>query len=78
MSWRLLPRAVLVKVKRKDLFEPALAWAVNDETRELQVTMGTRIMRRADRPTRSELVIAGPTNWLSEDEPIPGLGVGSG
>lgn len=78
MSWRLLPRAVLVKVKRTDLWEPALAWAVYDETRELHVTIGTRIMQPADRPTRNELVIARPKQWLSEDEPIPGRGVGSG
>jgi hypothetical protein len=55
VSWRLLDHAVVVTVNRNNIWGPALAWAVNDETRQLQVTEGARIVQRADRPTVASL-----------------------
>ena len=78
MAWKLLPRAYEVKVRRAGRLEPALAWAVDYETRALQVTMGSRFTGPGDRPNRHDWLTVRPNEWLSEGEPIPGLGVGPG
>lgn len=78
MSWELLPRGYIVKVRHGDQWREALAWAVNTDTHNLQVTMGRRLLDPGDRPTRSELRTVAPRDWLSEEQDIPGLGAGPG
>lgn len=78
VPWDLLPHGYIVKVRERDRWVHALAWAVNTETRELQVTIGKRLLRRGDRPTRNELRTVAPRDWLSEEQDIPGLGARPG
>jgi len=71
----MLGRSYTVKVRRGRNWKPALGWAVNSETGELDARMGSRILGPGDRPARSELVRFGPDDWIAENDPIPGLPV---
>jgi hypothetical protein len=76
VPWNMLGRSYIVKVRRRGKeWEPALGWAVNTETGELDATMGSRILGGGDKPARSQLVRFGPDDWIADDDPIPGLPV---
>lgn len=66
MSWKLLPHPCDVRVRQGSEWLDAIAWAINNETGELDVTMGRRMTRRGDRPGRSELRRIAPADWLAQ------------
>jgi excisionase family DNA binding protein len=73
-SWSLAPRRVRIRDPRGTQgWVPATAWALNDKTGEIDVTLGERIsFAPGEQPPRIRRLRVKPADYIVEDEPLPG------